>query len=417
MKKYFYIATNCCAVQRSETYRIENFFIKNGWLETTECALSDINIITTCGVTNDIEESSFCMIDRVAKQAKASSKLIVSGCLPNICIDNLRMRYPQAIFIPLDQLEGFDSLISATYKIRDVTYNNNARHHHSKGDPRLEEDLYADELIVAESLSQKFADDRILQAYNYATPGRYLWKDNSIFEVKISSGCNNNCSYCASRFGVGRYRSKALEKIKKEVEDGLSQGYQMFMLMGDELGDYGCDIGLSLVDVLKLCVEIEPNIQIGIRYIHPDKLVELFNYLKVYLKNIFFCCISIQSASPRVLEKMNRIYNMNDVEAIIKNLNLNYSHIFLHTQIIIGFPNESEDDFVKTINFLQRCKFDFIRYNVFSPRKITQAYSYKIVYTPVELERRIETMKHFCEGNRIERLYRRYCSIISEKQV
>lgn len=415
MERLFCIITNCCAVQRSETYRIENFFCKNGWIETSDSSIADINVITTCGVTNEAEEAALQIVDRVIVQSKPNSTLVISGCLPNICNDELIRRYPTAILIPLDKFEDFNLLICANHKIQDVVYNNNANFHHSEGDPNLNDGKYSEELDVAEKLSKQFRDDRILQSYNYATQGRYLWKDETIFEIKISSGCNNNCSYCASRLGVGDYRSKDLNKIRAELESGIKQGYKKIMLMGDELGAFGCDIGCSLIDVIKLCVNMDPNVMIGIRYIHPDRLIELYEELEPFLNNIFFCCISVQSASPNVLKLMNRNDNIESVSHIIKSINRTHPHIFLHTQIIIGFPNETNEDFEKTISFLRDCKFDYIRYNVFSPRRITQAYFYDMVYSDSELKERIQRMKNFCEHNRIERLYKRYCSIICEK--
>lgn len=413
-KGKFCVLTNCCAVQRNETYRIANFFKLNDYIEITNSKEADINVITTCGVTDETEEESFDNIKRILANCKLGSKVIISGCLPNICLEKIRTIFADAIIIPLDKIELFNNLIDCKIKIEDVFYNNNALFHHSDWDPRARKDKYTSEYLIAKSLSRKYNNLNFIESFKYATQGYYLWKDEEIFEIKISSGCVNNCSYCASRIGIGKYKSKDLNRIKSELEIALINGKTKVMLMGDELGAYGNDINKSLIDVIKLCVLVNPKIRIGIRYIHPDFLVDLYSLLKPYMKNIFFMCVSVQSASANVLKLMNRNNNIADIETILKDINQNYKHIFLHTQIIIGFPNEKDEDFYKTVKFLEKVKFDYIRYNAFSAREGTKAFELPLEYSDSALDERMKYMKSFCDYNRKERLYSRYSNIICE---
>lgn len=417
MNQTFCVSTNCCAVQRNETYRIAKYLRLNGWSEVNDPSLVNMNIITTCGVTDITEKDSFKIIDRILDSKKEDGIIVIAGCLPNICIDKLTDKYPGAFYVPLDNMELFDNLINATIKISDVYYNSNPQFHHSTGDPTLDSNLYDDDLRFAKALSKKYNDYRFLDCYDYATQGRYLWKDESIFEVKISSGCTNECSYCASRLGIGKYRSKSLAQIEKEIRLGYSLGYRKVMLMGDELGAYGTDIGCSLLEVLKLCQDIDPNIRIGIRYIHPDYLVQIFPKLEEFLYKIYFLCVSLQSASPKVLRLMNRNVNaLQDIRPIFKKINECYPNVYLHTQIIIGFPNEDSQDFHLTLDFLKEFKFDFIRYNAFSAREGTKAYAYSVEYSENELEKRMKIMGEFVKYNRYERLYSRYQQLILEHE-
>lgn len=403
----FYMATNCCAVQRNETYRIAKFFKLNGWEELASPDVADINIITTCGVTHITEEDAFRMISEIYKKQKQNAILVISGCLPNICLSALIEAFPNARCIPLDNLDSFDDLIRASIKIADVFYNSEPKQHHSLGDPTLDSSMYDDELSAVRKLSETFNSDRILENYNYCTQGRYLWKDDSFFEIKISSGCNFHCSYCASRKGIGKYRSKPLTKIEQELRIGLAKGYSRIMLMGDELGGYGHDIGSSICDVLELCRTIDPNVKIGIRYIHPDYLISLYPRLKLYMQNIFFICVSLQSGSPKVLRQMNRKDNITEVSSILKEINRDYPQIYLHTQIIVGFPTEGKDDFLQTLRVLHECKFDYIRVNRYSPRNGTDAFYFPMICSEDEILERMNCIHTFCRYNRYERLYSR----------
>lgn len=416
MSRKVCIKTNCCAVQRNETYRIAEFFKLNGWHETYIIEEADVIVVTTCGVTEEAEIESFSIIEDAIKCSKASAKTVVSGCLPNICIKKLEERYPDAIYIPLDKMDLFDALVGADVSILTVYYNAEPMFHHSEGDPRLDGDRYDADYSAALKLGQMFGDNRFVSAYNYSTQGRYLWKDDSIFEIKVSSGCTQKCSYCASRLGIGTYRSKTITSILKEVDIAITKGYTDIMLMGDEIGAYGIDIGSSFIELVRSVLKKNESIKIGIRYIHPDFLHACISELDEYLNRIFFMCISIQSASKKVLRDMNRKDNILDIEKDIIQIRGKYPDLFLHTQIIIGFPTETTDDFEETLSFLKRCRFDYIRYNVFSPREGTEAYCMDRCYDTDELDSRKAIMKEYCRSNRKELLYDKYIRFIEENK-
>lgn len=413
----FCVNTNCCAVQRNETYRIAKYLKINGLTEIQSIYDADINLITTCGVTEDAEDESLSIIDKVYAQKNADSKVIISGCLPNISVDILKSRYGDAIIIPFDRLNTFDEIINANISINSVYYNAEPDYHHSNGDPRVADDKYLIDEKIAYALDEKYCTDKFTEAFKYNTQGRYLWKDNSIFEIKISSGCKNECSYCASRFGIGKYRSKEKNKIIEELKIGLDKGYKKFMLMGDELGAYGEDINTSLTELLRDMIAVNSDIKIGIRYIYPDFLIEMYPRLKKFMNNVFFICISIQSASASVLKAMNREDTIQPLFSIIKEIKENYEEVFLHTQVIVGFPNECEEDFDATVQFLEECCFDYVRYNVFSRRPKTEAENMQNIYDEAELNARLKKMKHLCEKNRNANLYRRYRDIVKRMEM
>lgn len=408
------IKTNCCAVQRNETYRIAEFFRQNGWHETENVEEADVTVITTCGVTEETENDSFNIVDSVIGKAKESAEIVVSGCLPNICVEKLKAKFFKAKFIPLDKLELFDALIEADVNISSVFYNAEPVFHHSSSDPRLDGHKYDSEYNAATQLGNMLDDKRFVEAYNYSTQGRYLWKDDSIFEIKVSSGCAQKCSYCASRLGIGNYRSKAIVDILREVDIAISKGYTNIMLMGDEIGAYGLDIGSSFIELVDSILTRNELIKIGIRYLHPTYLHVYFSELDRYFRRIFFICVSIQSASAKVLRDMNRDDNIQDIERDIIQIRSKFPDLYLHTQIIIGFPTETTEDFVETMTFLKHCRFDYIRYNIFSHREGTAAYQMNRCFDTEELNKRRLIMRDYCRANRKEVLYDKYVRLIEK---
>ncbi len=404
----FCVRTNCCAVQRHETYRIAEYFRRNGWTETGDAAAADAVVVTTCGVTDAAERAALDEAARVFAEKKPGCRVFLSGCLPNICPDRLRERFPESVRIPLDRLSLFDAAIGASVPIESIAYHAGPPLHHSAGDPTLEAGRYDAELTAARALADRFGEPAFLDAYNYCTQGRYLWKDDSLFEIKVSSGCARACSYCASRKGIGAYRSRPSEQIVSEVRQGAALGYRNIMLMGDELGDYGIDTGESLPSLLRSCLAADGGIRLGVRYLHPDALLAQWEELLPLFDRIFFLCVSVQSANGEVLAGMNRSDNIARLTERLRTLRARFPRLYLHTQIIVGFPNETGEAFRDTLRFLDACEFDFIRVNVFSPREGTPAYGMKPCYSPAELADRMERMRRFCEDNRYRRLYRRY---------
>ena len=411
--KTFKIFTNCCAVQRSETYRIASFFKRNGYVETKHINEAEILVITTCGVTQDCENESIDIIKQVLVGAKDNSIIIVSGCLPNIdkkAIEEIGDK--RIIYIPFTQMPLFNKVIECTVKIDDVVYNTLSDVHISDGDPKAVNDDYSNEEALSLWFSNHYHDNRFYDSFKYTTRGKYLWRDKDLFEVKVSSGCAFNCSYCASRIGIGEYVSKSLDKIIEEVKKGINKGYQKIMLMGDEIGKYGCDINANFEILLDCIFRLSGQFQLGIRYIHPDMLLKYQDSITANISKIFFICVSLQTGSGKNLFQMNRDDNIDRVLLVLKELKQRNPFCFIHTQIMVGFPNETDDDYNCTKNLIAGFDFDFVRINKFSPRKCTAAFFMDNQVDEAIKQARFNDLQLLCDRRREQVIAKRYLSLL-----
>ena len=409
----FKILTNCCAVQRSETYRIALFFKLNGYVETKNVSDAKMLVITTCGVTQDCEDESKDIIKQVLVGAKENATIIVSGCLPNIDKESLKeIADKRIIFIPFTQMSSFNNLIECSVKIEDVVYNTLSDVHISDGDPRAVNDDYRSEEELSLWLSNHYHDNRFYDSFKYTTRGKYLWEDKDLFEVKVSSGCAFNCSYCASRIGIGGYVSKPLAKIIKEVEIGIKEGYQKIMLMGDEIGKYGSDIDENLDNLLSNIFCLNGLSQVGIRYIHPNMLLKYQDSIIANISKIFFICISLQTGSGKNLLQMNREDNIGQVLLVLKKIKEENPFCFIHTQVMVGFPNETDEDFNCTKKLITNFDFDFVRINKFSPRKGTAALSMDGQVEESIKRERCSELQTLCDKRREQIIAERYLSLL-----
>ena len=370
MKKV-YIGTNGCAVLKHETERIAKFFRLNGWTMTDSVADADYVIMTGCGVTINEENQAVDVIAELDRDRKPSSRLIVGGCLPAFAREHILGVAPDAMLLPYRQLSELDALIEAAVPFESVYYNVH---------PSLEEDSVdyipdKEELTLLE-IDRWRNNHRCKMTYDLCTFRKYIWQDDDVYQVKVSYGCPGNCSYCATKLAIGDFRSVNKELVLRQFREGVAAGYVKFMMVGDEVGCYGSDFGESITDLLEEIRSFAPDIKIAVRYIHPDILVRNYEELKPFFASGFvsyFCC-AIQSASPAVLRAMNRNPNIEPFVRCIEDMNRNAYPVSKHTQIIVGFPGETEADVLATVECLLRCDFDHININKFSPRKGTKAY-------------------------------------------
>lgn len=381
--KTVYINSNGCAVLRHETERIARYFQLNGWTLVKSPEVSDIVILTCCGVTHNEEDEAIDMLQQLENARTIDSKIIVSGCMPAFAKERVLTVSPQATILKYTELSNLDRIITAKIPFESVYYNIH---------PVLETEdnsvLDTDtDLSVMRKIDQFCNNDKCEQAWNISTLRKYMWDDSNTFQIKVSYGCPGNCSYCATKLGIGDFRSVDKDFVIKQFIEGLEKGYTYFMLMGDEIGAYGRDINTSLPDLLQQMYDLSNGkATISIRYIHPDILVHLYDNLKKFFATGFvnyFCC-AIQSASPMVLKRMNRNPNIEPFIRCMEDMNNNKYPVSKHTQIIVGFPGETPEDLLLTMDAIRRCQFEHININLFSPRRYTVAWGMEETVTQEE---------------------------------
>ncbi|MDQ5842617.1 MAG: tRNA (N(6)-L-threonylcarbamoyladenosine(37)-C(2))-methylthiotransferase, partial [Thermoproteota archaeon] len=199
--------------------------------------------------------------------------------------------------------------------------------------------------------------------------------------VEIASGCMSQCTFCQTKIAKGRLRSYRIGDIVRQIKSDIQSGCQEVWLSSTDNGCYGRDIGTNLVELLRACCCIEGSFKIRVGMMNPmylpailDKIVNLFYESDKLFK---FLHIPVQSGSDRILKKMKRGHTskifMDAVEAFRDKI----SEMTISTDIIVGFPSETEDDFKETIDLIERSQPDIVNISRYAARPGTQAYEWK----------------------------------------
>lgn len=388
-----YIDSNGCAVLRHETERIARYFTLNGWILEKSPEVADIVILTCCGVTHNEEDEAIGMLRKLEEIRTPDSRIIVSGCMPAFAKERVLDVSPQATILKYAELVQLDGIISADVPFETVYYNVHPQLE-SENNSEYDTDM---NLQLMRKIDRLCGSSMCEQAWNVSTLRKYMWDDNKTFQIKVSYGCPGKCSYCATKIGIGDFRSVDKDFIMMQFSEGLKMGYDHFILMGDEIGAYGRDIGTTLPELLQQMYDkSDGKATVSIRYIHPDILVTLYDRMKKFFALGFvnyFCC-AIQSASPTVLMRMNRNPNIEPFIRCMEDINKNNYPVSKHTQIIVGFPGEISDDVLLTMDALRRCEFEHININLYSPRQHTAAWNMKETVTQEEKIFRAELIRH-----------------------
>lgn len=368
-----FIQSNGCAVLLHETERIAKYFSLNGWTIVENAEQAQIVVMTCCGVTQHEEDEAIVKIQVLEAKRMRGSRFIVSGCMPAFARDRVLDSAPQADILTYQELAMLDGIIGATVPFDSVYYNSRPSLILDK--EQMTED---DDLCLMRQIDKRHNTHLCEQAWEFSTLRKYMWQDGKTFQIKVSYGCPGNCSYCATKLGIGNFRSVDKKWVMRQFMEGIEQGYTRFLLIGDEIGAYGRDIGSSLPDLLQKMYELSKGqVYIAIRYIHPDIFVALYERLKPFFVSGFvnyFCC-AIQSGSAEILRRMNRNPRIEPFIQCMEDMNRQQFNVNKHSQIIVGFPGETAQDFLLTMDALRRCKFDHININLYSPRKHTNAWN------------------------------------------
>lgn len=381
MNKKICILTNGCPENRIDSARMQEFFKQNGYIITSKLRQADIIIFNTCALTKESENASINIIKQIGQVKRPSAELIVSGCITKINKELLRTVYQCPIF-GSDDLQKLDEIfnpkinsknIYANFLLNQTKFINRFRWTAvslgSKGS-----------LGIILKLIEKGRDkhDRLVDVCNPHT-----------FCIKVATGCLGNCSFCAVRISRGKLKSKPIDNIIKEFQEGLNKGYKDFALIGTEVGAYGKDLGINLVVLLEELINKPGDYKIRLRNAHPKFLIEMMPQLRRIFKSgkISFLASAAESGNNRILKLMNRGYNIEDFKGAIQTLNQEFPQIRLRTQLMVGFPSETEEEFQDTARLLEELHFDFAEVYRFQARPGTEAAKMK-QQVPVNVAKR-----------------------------
>ena len=340
MKVAFY--TLGCKVNQYETDLLKDIFEKNGYTIVDFANKADIYIINTCSVTNMSDRKSRQMIN-FAKKRNKDSVVCVMGC------------YAQAIKDKINEYENIDIAIGNEEKEKVYEIVTNCLKEKKKKYIKISD------INKVKKYYQKGMLDR---AYDVRE------------SVKIEDGCNNFCSYCIIPYVRGRIRSRGLEDIVKEVELLAKDNVKEVVLVGIEIASYGKDLSeYSLIDVIEEVSKIDGIERIRLGSIEPRWITkENIERMKKVDKLCKHFHLSLQSGSTTVLKRMNRKYTTEEFLERVQMLKEAFKDdLALTTDIIVGFPGETDEEFNETLKFVETVGFKEIHVFKYSKRDGTVA--------------------------------------------
>jgi len=341
-----YIETYGCAANHADSDQMKTLLAIAGYKIVDSEKNADIIILNSCGVKGPTENKIIFRLEELKKKKK---NVIIAGCLTKIRTKLLKERFPDFSLMGPDQISEITEIVKEVLDGKRVI--------------KLEEKNYC------------------------PIPFKNVKKAQP---VVIQKGCLYSCTYCATKLARGKLYSFPIDCIRKIVEDAVRKGAKRILLTGQDTGAYGLDIKTNLIELLKNLVKIEGNFKIRIGMMNPNHALRMLDDLIDIYKNEKiekFIHIPVQSGSDKVLKDMKRPYTIKDFKFVVKKLREKIPNLIIWTDIIVGYPTESEEDFKKTIELIKELKFDFINISKFYLRPGTEAEKLKQLPTKVIKER------------------------------
>ena len=332
----FAIHTFGCKVNIYESEYIINLLLDKGYTQVDFNEESDIYIINTCTVTNEADKKDRKLI-RSTRNNHKNSILIVMGCYSQLNPNDI----------------DADIVIGNKHKSNIIELIEKYKQTKEK-------------IILVEDISKTDFEDMYINRF----------VEHTRAFVKIQDGCNAFCSYCTIPYARGGLRSKDFKTVVKEVTNLVNKGYKEIVLTGIHTGRYGLEQNTNLETLLKELVKIKDIFRIRLSSIEineiTDGIIDLIKNNQVMAKHLH---IPLQSGSNNILKSMNRLYDLDFFLKRIDYIRKEIPDISITTDLIVGFPGETEELFQETINTLNKIKFTKIHTFPYSKRNGTKAAS------------------------------------------
>lgn len=347
MKKVAFYTLGCKVNQYETNAMIEKFLNKKYEIVDFE-SVADIYIVNTCTVTNVSDRKSRQIIRR-AKQINPDSLLVVTGC------------YAQVGAKELEQIKEIDLIVGNSEKknIDEIVEN------------------YVGVAPLGDTQNPKTNITDINNQKEFVDLGTTTYTEKTRAVIKVQDGCNNFCSYCIIPYAKGRVRSRKLENIIDEIKAIVEKGIQEVVITGIHVASYGIDFkdsNIRLIDLLEKVNQIEGLKRIRLGSLEPNIITDEFvERLKKLDKICEHFHLSLQSGCTETLKRMNRKYTTEDFEKVVKRLRNAFTNVVLTTDIIVGFPDETEEEFNTTYEYLKKIEFYKMHVFKYSQRKGTRA--------------------------------------------
>jgi len=374
-----YVTSRACYIVQTETNHVAAYLSINDYQLVDKIRDADAIIITTCAVTESSSETTYQGILECIRERKANAPIYVVGCYTRIEPHRLKELEGYGNIIAVPEVKDVEKEFLGQHPWSSVVYNNFFAHPFWAETTKEKIRITPRSKRILGSLLK--TTDSVLKAdiSFYYQFRRHLYNpevQKQIWPVIVSKGCIHGYTYCAVRKGRGKHTSKPLPKILKEIKNGSDRGYDKMLLIADEVGTYGIELrdGTSLFSLLGELEKDKYPISIGFWYLDCFKLMEVELRIEELCRHgkIFFLGITLQSGSPRILRLMNRNYSLeNSIEAIKKLRK--FPGVIIATQIMVGYPTETEEDFKKSYDLIDKGYFDLVEVYEYSPRPGTPA--------------------------------------------
>lgn len=330
-----------CRVNQYESEAMTEKFIREGYEVVNFSDVADVYVINTCTVTNMGDKKSRQIISR-ARRLNNDAIIAVVGC------------YSQIAPKEVSAIEGVDVVLGTRNKGDVVYYVNKAR------------DEKKVQVHVDSVLKNKKFEELNIEEY----------QDKTRAFLKIQDGCNRFCTYCIIPYSRGSVCSKEPRKVLDEVKQLAENGFKEVILSGIHTASYGLDLEgtITLVDLIEDIEMIDGIERVRIGSIEPAFFTpEVVERIKGFKKLCPHFHLSLQSGCDTVLKRMNRRYNSAEYENIVNILRENIEDVSISTDVIVGFPGETDEEFNETYEFLKRIKLTKTHIFKYSQRKGTRA--------------------------------------------
>lgn len=380
-----------CKVNIYETVAMEEMVKNAGCTVVDFSEFADIYIINTCSVTNIADKKSRQMLHR-AKKENPNAVIVAVGC------------YVQSAYEDLKKDNNIDILIGNNKKSEIVNIlNEYFTDEYNK--IKLE---YVNDI----SKDNSFEQLKISEAGNYTRAF-----------LKIQDGCNQFCSYCIIPYTRGRIRSRDIDDIISEAKKLVESGYKEIVLTGIHLSSYGDDLNydVNLADVIKALGEIKGLKRIRIGSLEPKLISEDFlNKIKAIASFCPHFHLSLQSGSDKILKLMNRKYGTEEFYHAVELIRKYFKHPAITTDIIVGFPGESDDDFNESFDFIKSINFYETHIFPYSKREGTRAAKFSGQLSNEIKSKRVKILLDLNKKNKIkfsDEIFGEECEILLEDEI
>lgn len=362
MKKVAFLTLGC-KVNTYETEGMKRLFEKSGYMVVEPENIADVYVINTCTVTHLSDRKSRQMIRR-ARKLNPEAIIAAVGC------------YAQVAPEEVAKIEGVNLVIGNNHKSEIV---------------ELVENASNDVQMVEVSQRKELKDYEELWAGSYTGHTRAF--------LKIQDGCDQFCSYCIIPFARGGIRSRSIESITAEAKKLADNGFKEIVLTGIHLTSYGKDTGEStLIDVIEELDKIEGILRIRLGSLEPlymtEAMVKEMSGIKKLCPHFH---LSLQSGCDETLSRMNRRYTTAEFREIVDNIRRHFEDVAITTDIMTGFPGETEEEFRKTCDFVESIGFSQAHIFQYSVRKGTKAAKMEDQVPPSVKEERSKILMEICE--------------------